>query len=55
MAQSNISGVPITTEGQKLVGIITKRDLRFLERGDTPIAEIMTPNWAGHGDWHGNA
>ena len=42
MAQSNISGVPITTEGQKLVGIITKRDLRFLERGDTPIIEIMT-------------
>ena len=42
MAQSNISGVPITTEGQKLVGIITKRDLRFLESGDTPIAEIMT-------------
>ena len=41
-AQSNISGVPITTEGQKLVGIITKRDLRFLESGDTPIAEIMT-------------
>ena len=42
MAQSNISGVPITTDGKKLVGIITKRDLRFLERGDTPIAEIMT-------------
>ena len=42
MAQSNISGVPITTEGQKLVGIITKRDLRFLESGDTPIEEIMT-------------
>ena len=42
MAQSNISGVPITTEGQKLVGIITKRDLRFLESGDKPIAEIMT-------------
>jgi IMP dehydrogenase/GMP reductase len=42
MAQSNISGVPITTDGHRLVGIITKRDLRFLERGDTPIAEIMT-------------
>jgi len=41
MAQSNISGVPITTDGKKLVGIITKR-VRFLERGDTPIAEIMT-------------
>ena len=44
MLQSNISGIPITTSGQKLVGIITKRDLRFLEHGDTPIAEIMTQN-----------
>ncbi|MBT6920028.1 MAG: IMP dehydrogenase [Planctomycetaceae bacterium] len=44
MAQSNISGIPITTVGEKLVGIITKRDLRFLEHGDTPIAEIMTQN-----------
>ncbi|MGA0040979.1 MAG: IMP dehydrogenase [Pirellulales bacterium] len=42
MDQFNISGVPITTEGRLLVGIITKRDLRFLESGETPIAEIMT-------------
>jgi IMP dehydrogenase len=42
MDQHNISGVPITTEGRRLVGIITRRDLRFLESGETPIAEIMT-------------
>jgi IMP dehydrogenase len=42
MDQQNISGVPITDEGRKLVGIITRRDLRFLESGETPIAEIMT-------------
>jgi IMP dehydrogenase len=42
MDQFNISGVPITADGRKLVGIITRRDLRFLERGDTPVAEIMT-------------
>lgn len=42
MDQFNISGVPITGEGKQLVGIITKRDLRFLESGETPIAEIMT-------------
>jgi IMP dehydrogenase len=42
MDQANISGVPITTEGRKLVGIITRRDLRFLESGETPIADIMT-------------
>jgi IMP dehydrogenase len=42
MDQYNISGVPITDEGRRLVGIITRRDLRFLESGETPIAEIMT-------------
>jgi len=42
MDQHNISGVPITVAGRKLAGIITRRDLRFLDRGDTPIADIMT-------------
>ncbi len=44
MDQANISGVPITasTTNKKLLGIITRRDLRFLETSDTPIAEIMT-------------
>ena len=42
MDQYNISGVPITAEDRQLVGIITRRDLRFLESGETPIAEIMT-------------
>jgi IMP dehydrogenase len=42
MDQQNISGVPITDAGRRLVGIITRRDLRFLESGETPIAEIMT-------------
>jgi IMP dehydrogenase len=42
MDQQNISGVPITDDGRRLVGIITRRDLRFLESGETPIAEIMT-------------
>lgn len=42
MDQHNCSGVPITVEGGKLVGIITRRDLRFLEASDTPIADVMT-------------
>lgn len=42
MDQFNISGVPITADGRKLVGIITRRDLRFLESGETPVVEIMT-------------
>jgi len=42
MAQHNVSGVPITDASKKLLGIITRRDLRFLESGEMPIAEMMT-------------
>lgn len=42
MNQANISGVPIVDSKRRLQGIITRRDLRFLETSDTPIAEIMT-------------
>lgn len=42
MEQHNVSGVPITQEDGKLVGILTRRDLRFLERQDIPISEVMT-------------
>lgn len=41
MEQRNIGGVPVTVEG-KLVGIITNRDLRFLESRDEKVAEVMT-------------
>lgn len=39
--QKNISGVPIV-EGKKLVGIVTKRDLRFERKPEDPIKNIMT-------------
>jgi IMP dehydrogenase len=42
MSQSNVSGVPITDASGRLVGILTRRDLRFLERNDLPIGEVMT-------------
>ncbi|MCA9121210.1 MAG: IMP dehydrogenase [Planctomycetales bacterium] len=42
MEQHNVSGVPITEENGRLVGILTRRDLRFLETSDTLIAEVMT-------------
>ncbi len=42
MSQSNVSGVPITEASGRLVGILTRRDLRFLERNDLPIGEVMT-------------
>jgi IMP dehydrogenase len=41
MDHRNIGGVPITKNG-KLVGIITRRDLRFLDSSSTRIAEVMT-------------
>ena len=41
MAEQNISGVPIV-EGKKLVGILTRRDLKFLKDYDVEISSIMT-------------
>ncbi len=41
MGKYKISGVPIC-EGTKLVGIITNRDLRFLENFNMKIKEVMT-------------
>jgi IMP dehydrogenase len=42
MARFRISGVPITDDEGKLVGIITNRDLCFLERTDVPVNKVMT-------------
>ena len=42
MDQHNVSGVPITQAGGKLVGILTRRDLRFLEASDMKISAVMT-------------
>ena len=41
MSGHHISGVPITVGG-KLRGILTRRDLRFLESNDLLIEEVMT-------------
>lgn len=41
MAKYRISGVPIT-DGERLVGILTNRDLRFIEKTSCPVAEVMT-------------
>jgi len=40
--QHGISGLPVV-EGGKLVGIVTNRDLRFEDRLDEPLRNIMTP------------
>jgi len=41
MREANISGLPIV-EGRKLLGILTNRDLRFLEAEDAEVRTIMT-------------
>ncbi len=42
MAKFRISGVPITDDTGRLVGIITNRDLKFEENFNRPIRECMT-------------
>jgi len=42
MERYHISGVPITEEGGRLVGILTNRDIRFETNFQRPIRELMT-------------
>ena len=45
MATYKISGVPVTKDGAPhgpLVGIVTNRDVRFLEDRNVPVASLMT-------------
>jgi IMP dehydrogenase len=44
MSTYHISGVPITTENGKIVGILTNRDIRFVEAEDynLPVNQFMT-------------
>ncbi|MEW5796617.1 MAG: IMP dehydrogenase [Candidatus Zixiibacteriota bacterium] len=41
MQKFSISGIPIT-KGERLVGILTNRDLRFIRDTSLPIADVMT-------------
>lgn len=43
MGKYKISGVPICEEDGTLVGILTNRDLRFMQDFDVKIADVMTP------------
>jgi IMP dehydrogenase len=42
MSHYHISGVPITDSANKLVGILTNRDTRFIIPGNQPISDFMT-------------
>jgi IMP dehydrogenase len=44
MKEKNVSGVPVIQADGKLCGILTRRDLRFLENWDIQISEVMTAN-----------
>jgi IMP dehydrogenase len=43
MNEQNVSGIPIV-QGKKLVGILTRRDLKFLKDYDVEISSVMTKN-----------
>jgi IMP dehydrogenase len=42
MDQANVSGIPIVEDDRTLAGILTRRDLRFLEDTELPISAVMT-------------
>ncbi|HEY7536598.1 MAG TPA: IMP dehydrogenase [Gaiellaceae bacterium] len=42
MARYHVSGVPITEDGGRLVGILTNRDLRFEHDVSQPVSAVMT-------------
>ncbi len=42
MSQHSISGIPVTEDTGRLVGILTNRDVRFADNPEQPIQELMT-------------
>ena len=42
MKENSIGGIPVVDDEQKLIGIVTNRDLRFEKNIKRPIVEVMT-------------
>ena len=42
MSENNISGIPVVDKTNKLVGIITNRDVRFVTNKKTKVRDLMT-------------
>ena len=42
MKENSIGGIPVVDDAQKLIGIVTNRDLRFEKNIQRPIVEVMT-------------
>ena len=42
MAENHIGGIPVIDSSNRLIGIVTNRDLRFEDNPATPIKDVMT-------------
>lgn len=42
MNKNHIGGIPVVDNNRKLIGIVTNRDLRFVDNLKTPISQVMT-------------
>ena len=42
MSKYHIGSIPVVNETNKLIGIVTNRDLRFVDNVNTPVKEVMT-------------
>jgi len=43
MAQNGFSGFPVIDQDRHLVGMVTGRDVRYLDRLDARVSDVMTP------------
>ena len=43
MARNGFSGFPVIDENRHLVGMVTGRDVRYLDRLDAKVSDVMTP------------
>jgi len=42
MHENHIGGIPVVDEDKKLVGIVTNRDVRFIDDMNAPVKDVMT-------------
>jgi len=43
MAEKGVSGFPVVDKDGKLVGMVTSRDMWYIEDESTPVSAVMTP------------
>ena len=43
MDRRGVNGFPVVDESGKLVGMVTSRDIWYVENPDAPVSEVMTP------------